>query len=105
MVGREHELEQLRGAYDQAVAERSCRLFTVLGPAGIGKTRLVHELVASAPDGACPDRRCLPYGEGITYLADREVVRRGRRVDEASVAERRARPTAFARLRRSPTPT
>jgi len=94
LIGREHELEELRRAYDQAVAERSCRLFTVLGPAGIGKSRLVHELVASAPDAHALTGRCLPYGEGITYWAIATVVRRAADIDEGLGAA-----DALARLR------
>jgi class 3 adenylate cyclase len=45
MVGRETELRQLRDVYEQAVYERSCWLFTVLGTAGVGKSRLVAEFV------------------------------------------------------------
>ena len=36
MVGRERELNRLRDAFGQAVADRSCQLFTVLGSAGVG---------------------------------------------------------------------
>src|SRR5207244_518385 len=39
LVGREHELEELRRAFARARRERSCVLCTVLGPAGIGKSR------------------------------------------------------------------
>jgi len=40
MVGREQELARLRTAFDEAVLERECRLTTVVGSAGIGKSRL-----------------------------------------------------------------
>src|SRR5262249_13052131 len=46
LVGREHELAQLRQAYSRAVRERRCHLFTVLGSAGVGKSRLAGELGA-----------------------------------------------------------
>ena len=42
MVGRETELAQLRGAFDRAVAHCSCELFTIVGEAGVGKSRLVR---------------------------------------------------------------
>ena len=44
MVGRENELSQLRAAFEQAVRDQTRRLVTVLGPAGIGKSRLAKEL-------------------------------------------------------------
>ena len=67
MVGRETELRRLRDAYDQAVGDRSCQLFTILGPAGVGKSRLVAEFLAPLEDPLVVRGRCLPYGEGITY--------------------------------------
>jgi class 3 adenylate cyclase len=66
MVGRETELRRLQDAFDQAVRDRSCQLFTILGTAGVGKSRLAAEFLAGL-DGATVVRgRCLPYGEGIT---------------------------------------
>jgi class 3 adenylate cyclase/tetratricopeptide (TPR) repeat protein len=66
LVGRENELGQLLRAFDHAVSERVAYLFTLLGPAGIGKSRLVQEL-HSRVDATLLAGRCLPYGEGITY--------------------------------------
>ena len=49
---------------------------TVLGTAGVGKSRLVEEFTGSLGDRATVLRgRCLPYGEGITYWPLNEVVR------------------------------
>jgi class 3 adenylate cyclase len=68
LVGRERELGLLRQAFDRAVSERACHLFTVLGAAGVGKSRLVLELSGEIADRATVlTGRCLPYGEGITY--------------------------------------
>jgi class 3 adenylate cyclase/tetratricopeptide (TPR) repeat protein len=76
MVGRGLELAQLRDAFDDAVEERACRLITVVGPAGIGKSRLANELLTSVREEASVlVGRCLPYGEGITYWPLRDVVR------------------------------
>src|SRR5512132_957020 len=47
LVGREREQRLLREAFERAVEERSCHLFTLLGTAGIGKSRLTQELVTS----------------------------------------------------------
>ena len=68
LVGRERERERLRRDYEDAVADRTCRLFTLLGPAGIGKSRLVADFLEHVGDDADVLRgRCLSYGEGITY--------------------------------------
>jgi class 3 adenylate cyclase/tetratricopeptide (TPR) repeat protein len=76
LVGRREELAQLRDAYTRAVRQRSCALFTLIGPAGIGKSRLTLEFVRSVQDEArVLTGRCLPYGEGITYWPLAEIVR------------------------------
>ena len=68
LVGRERERQRLWRDYEDAVADRTCRLFTLLGPAGIGKSRLVADFVERVGDSADVLRgRCLSYGEGITY--------------------------------------
>jgi class 3 adenylate cyclase/tetratricopeptide (TPR) repeat protein len=66
LVGRRYELEQLRQAFDRAMRERRCHLFTMLGNAGVGKSRLVAEFL-SGIDAQVLEGRCLDYGEGITY--------------------------------------
>jgi class 3 adenylate cyclase len=70
-VGRETELEHLREAYRNLSAEGEAALVTVLGEAGVGKTRLVRELWEwlgeEAPEALRRTGRCLPYGQGITY--------------------------------------
>jgi len=68
LVGRERELDLLRQAYRRSVDESSCHLFTVLGPAGIGKSRIAQEFLADlGQDATVVTGRCLSYGEGITY--------------------------------------
>jgi class 3 adenylate cyclase/tetratricopeptide (TPR) repeat protein len=68
LIGRERELQLLRDAWERTVRERGCHLFTLLGMAGVGKSRLVGELLSQVGDGATVLRgRCLPYGEGITF--------------------------------------
>jgi class 3 adenylate cyclase/tetratricopeptide (TPR) repeat protein len=76
MVGREPQRRLLLDAFDRVVAERGCQLVTVLGAAGVGKSRLVDEALASIGARATILRgRCLSYGEGITYWPVAEVVR------------------------------
>ncbi len=68
LVGRERERNRLWRAYEDAVADGSCQLFTLLGPAGIGKSRLVVDFLGRVGGAADVLRgRCLSYGEGITY--------------------------------------
>jgi class 3 adenylate cyclase/tetratricopeptide (TPR) repeat protein len=75
LVGREDELARLRDEFETTVRDRSCRLATIVGPAGIGKSRLGSELVRSSADQATAlVGRCLPYGEGVTYWPLRGIV-------------------------------
>jgi class 3 adenylate cyclase/tetratricopeptide (TPR) repeat protein len=75
MVGREREQELLATAWGRVASERSCHLFTILGPAGVGKSRLTAEFLASLGAALVVRGRCLPYGEGITYWPVVEVVK------------------------------
>ena len=75
LVGRERELRRLEEAFGQAAADRSCQLFTILGSAGVGKSRLAAELTGSLDGARVLRGRCLPYGEGITYWPAIEVVK------------------------------
>ena len=76
MVGRERQLAQLRQAYGAAVEDTGCQLFTLLGAAGVGKSRLVEEFISGVGEGATVLRgRCLPYGEGITYYPVVEAIK------------------------------
>jgi class 3 adenylate cyclase/tetratricopeptide (TPR) repeat protein len=75
-VGRVEELEALRGAFGRVVEERAPQLCTIVGPPGIGKSRLAREFLTSAGEQArILAGRCLPYGEGITYWPLGEIVR------------------------------
>jgi predicted ATPase/class 3 adenylate cyclase len=76
MVGRRDDVATLEWAVARAAEGRSCRVVTILGPAGVGKSRLVREFLAGAPEAATVLRgRCLPYGEGITFWPLAEVVK------------------------------
>jgi class 3 adenylate cyclase/tetratricopeptide (TPR) repeat protein len=75
MVGRQRELALLRQAFDRAVSDRACQLFTILAPPGVGKSRLVEEFLRRIQGGAILRGRCLPYGEGITFYPVIETVK------------------------------
>jgi predicted ATPase/class 3 adenylate cyclase/DNA-binding winged helix-turn-helix (wHTH) protein len=75
LVDRERQLATLTSSFTAAVSDRACHLVTVLGAAGVGKSRLVQEFIAGLGDkGSVLRGRCLPYGEGITYWPLAEVV-------------------------------
>ena len=69
LVGRTEELRRLRAAFDAAAGERRCRVVTVLGEPGIGKTRLGREFVESvAGEAETLVGRCVSYGKGLTFM-------------------------------------
>ena len=74
MVGRERQRELLEGAFANVVSDRSCHLFTILGTAGVGKSRLAQEFLPNV-DATVVRGRCLSYGEGISYWPVTEVVK------------------------------
>jgi tetratricopeptide (TPR) repeat protein len=76
MVGRERELTSLTDLFSAAAGARDCRMATVIGDAGVGKSRLIAEFTAAPSTDALVIRgRCLPYGEGITFWPLREAAR------------------------------
>jgi class 3 adenylate cyclase/tetratricopeptide (TPR) repeat protein len=93
LIGRARELEILRGAFEGAAAERQTHLMTVLGPAGIGKSRLSREFVSALPpDALVLTAGCLPYGDGITFWPVAELVKRACGIaDEDGRSEARSR--------------
>ena len=75
-VGRDGELAALRDAYRRAREEGALVAVTVTGPAGIGKSRLVRELLDDIGDDATiAIGRCLSYGEDVAYRPLAEIVR------------------------------
>lgn len=99
MVGRDRELALLEQALDRAAVERVCHLFTILGAAGVGKSRLVAEFVRDVePRVRVFPGRCLPYGQGITFLPVRDVVRQAAGIEAGDSADR-ARSRIAAALR------
>ena len=75
LVGRDEELRQLAAACAVASQEQVTTLVTVIGEAGLGKTRLVYEIARRlGHEVNVLTGRCLPYGEGITFWPLREVI-------------------------------
>ena len=85
MVGRDTELRRLRDAFTQAQHDRSCQLFTVLGSAGVGKSRLAAEFLTGI-EARIVQGRCLSYGQGITYWPVVEIVKQLDAVPEGDAA-------------------
>jgi class 3 adenylate cyclase/tetratricopeptide (TPR) repeat protein len=90
-VGRELEKPLLIGIYERAMQRQSVQLVTIVGEPGVGKSRIVAELFAYMH--AKPEMvrwrqgRCLPYGEGITFWALGEIVKREAAILESDSAE------------------
>ena len=74
LVGRERELGALAEAWERACGGTGCELVTVVGAAGVGKSRLAAEFLAAA-EATVVRGRCLSYGEGITYWPVVEVLK------------------------------
>ena len=77
LVGRAVELDALLAELERVVSDRACRIVTIVGEPGVGKSRLAAELIASGGDDVLSlEGKCLPYGSGITYWPLVEMVRR-----------------------------
>ena len=74
LVGRHDELAWLRAAFAGVQAERRSRVVTVLGEAGVGKSRLAQEFASTTGEQPLMGR-CVSYGEGATFLPLAEIVR------------------------------
>jgi class 3 adenylate cyclase/tetratricopeptide (TPR) repeat protein len=95
-VGRRRELGQLLDAFERAQDERSGHLVTIIGNAGVGKSRLVAEALAhlaERSDVRILRGRCLPYGAGITYWPLMDVLRQ-----DAGIQVADDRAAAIAKL-------
>ena len=88
IVGRRRERRLLEDAFERATSDRACQLFTMLGTAGVGKSRLVADFLAGVGDSATVVRgSCLSYGGGITYWPVKEVVRAAADIEEDDETE------------------
>jgi class 3 adenylate cyclase/tetratricopeptide (TPR) repeat protein len=75
LIARTDELAILTAVARRAVRERAPQLVTLLGPAGVGKSRLLAELLSRLPESTVLEGRCLPYGDEVTYWPLAEAVK------------------------------
>jgi class 3 adenylate cyclase/tetratricopeptide (TPR) repeat protein len=98
-IGRADQVALLQGAFRRAVGESAVQLVTIIGEAGVGKTRLIQELSESADEWPGLVRwrqgRSLPYGEGLSYWALEEIVKA-----DAGILESDSPEEADEKLRR-----
>jgi class 3 adenylate cyclase/tetratricopeptide (TPR) repeat protein len=97
LVGRSEELTALETLYERVLEEGTAQLVTLIGEAGVGKSRVLREFESrlaehpSAP--SVRTGRCLPYGTGIVFWALGEVLRA-----EASIVDSDSADTAWTKL-------
>ncbi len=100
LVGRDAERAVLGGLLDRMVRDRSRQLVTILGEPGVGKSRMIHELLELVDGREEPvgwrQGRCLPYGDGIAFWALGEIVKA-----EAGILESDSPVRAEAKLDRA----
>ncbi|MFL6041975.1 MAG: ATP-binding protein [Gaiellales bacterium] len=92
MIGRDDELALLSTLARRVRRERVPQLVTLFGAAGVGKSRLLREFVATQPDALVLVGRCLPYGDAVTWWPLAEIVK-----DHAGILE--SDPAAIARVK------
>ena len=96
LVGRERELALLETVFSRVDGASSSAIVTVVGVAGVGKSRLTVEFLSRLRGRATViEGRCLPYGEGITFWPVAEVLR-----DAAGVSDRDSSDAARSKIRR-----
>lgn len=87
LVGRQRERRLLKSAFEQVIADETCQLFTLLGPAGVGKSRLVHEFLREVRAEAEVLRgRCPPYGERVGFWPVAETIKQAAGISDADTA-------------------
>ena len=97
LTGRDRELDALEAAYSRVVREGRAHMVTLVGEAGVGKSRLLREFERRLPDlepaAAMRTGRCLPYGSGIVYWALAEALR-----GEAAIVDSDSSDEAWSKL-------
>ena len=93
-IGRDEEIAMLDAVASRAAREHVAQLVTLFGQAGVGKSRLIAELLGRLPDARVLQGRCLPYGEGITYFPLGEAAKA-----EAAILDTDSAEAALEKLR------
>ena len=95
LIGRDDELGVLESVFTRIGRERKPHLLTLIGEAGVGKSRLLREFARriEGRGATLQTGRCLPYGTGIVYWALGEVVRA-----EAGIVDSDSSDEAWAKL-------
>jgi predicted ATPase/class 3 adenylate cyclase len=94
MIGRSSEIALIRMLFERVKTERSPHLITIIGEAGVGKTRLVSEFVlALEGEGRVVGSRCPPYGEGLTLWPLAKILK-----SEAEILDTDPPELAFDRI-------
>ena len=94
LVGRDEQIGQLHDALSEVATLGGCRIVTVVGDAGVGKSHLVDTFRTELVERATVLRgRCLPYGDGITFWPLIEIARGAAGIVDDDPPER-----AFAKL-------
>ena len=79
LVGRRDELSQLERTFQRVARDSAPHMVTVIGQAGVGKTRLLREFERRLERGDVPVRvrrgRCLAFGSGVVYWPLSEMLR------------------------------
>src|SRR5829696_5822480 len=98
LVGREQELSTLETIFERVELERAPHLVTLVGEAGVGKSRVLRELESQLGARAVAPTfrtgRCLPYGSGIVFWALGEVLR-----EECGIVDADSADEAWSKLR------
>jgi class 3 adenylate cyclase/tetratricopeptide (TPR) repeat protein len=94
LVGRDEELAILSAVAARVDRERTPQVVTLFGPAGVGKSRLLEELVEQLSGARVIRGRCLPYGEGITFWPLAEAAKA-----HAGILDTDSADVALAKLR------
>jgi len=91
LIGRQDELATLEMQFGRVLRAGAPRLVTVLGEAGVGKSRLLRELEralgARTPPVSVRTGRCLPFGSSVVYWPIREMLRADCAIEDGDPAD------------------
>ncbi len=91
LIGRQDELAALEMQFGRVLRAGAPRMVTVLGEAGVGKSRLLRELEralgARTPPVSVRTGRCLPFGSSVVYWPIREMLRADCAIEDGDPAD------------------